>query len=266
MNQNTFLYIIKFEFFENIRNKWILFYSVIFFILNSLIIYFGSNEGSRIIPSILNVTLLIVPLFSLIFGGLSFTESLPFMEVILSRDISRTKLFTGKWLGSILSLCTGYLLGMLISYFTFFHVTSSSIFVLIQLLSYGILLNILFITISFLISVVFTRKEVVLSVSLGLWFYFYLLYDLIIMSITVIYGDYPLEVPVLGLVVLNPVDLVRIAVLLQMDVAILLGFTAAFFQKYLGSIGGIALTIFFLIFWIFLSYFIALRLFIKRNF
>ena len=49
------------------------------------------------------------------------------------------------------------------------------------------------------------------------------------------WSDYPLELPLLGLTLLNPVDLGRVLLLLQFDNAALLGYTGAVFERFFGS-------------------------------
>ena len=244
------LQVAKFEFKENIRNKWIFAYAISFFLISSLLIYFGGNESAKIIASLLSIILLLVPLFALLFGSTNFLDSLSFMEVIFTRPISRFHYYAGKFLGLSLVLNLGYLLGVGIP---------------IQLLAYGFLLNLIFIALSLLIAVLFLKREAVLSVSLALWFYLYLLYDLLMLGISINFGEYPLEVPILLLTCINPLDLVRIITILQMDNAVLLGFTSAFFQKYLGNANGILLCLSLLIVWTGIPFYIGYRFFAKKD-
>lgn len=259
------LQVAKFEFKENIRNKWVFAYAISFFLLSSLLIYFGGNESAKIIASLLSVILLLVPLFALLFGSMNFLDSLSFMEVIFTRPISRYHYYSGKFLGLSLVLNLGYLLGVGIPVLLFTNPESKLLFLSIQLLAYGFLLNLIFIALSLLIAVLFLKREAVLSVSLALWFYLYLLYDLLMLGISINFGEYPLEVPILLLTCINPLDLVRIITILQMDNAVLLGFTSAFFQKYLGNTNGILLCLSLLVVWTGIPFYIGYRFFAKKD-
>jgi Cu-processing system permease protein len=118
---------------------------------------------------------------------------------------------------------------------------------------------------SLLIAVLFIKRENVLSISLAIWLYLYLLYDLLMLGISVNFVEYPLEIPILILTCINPLDLVRIITILQMDNAVLLGFTSAFFQKYLGNTNGISLCLSLLILWTGIPFYIGYRFFAKRD-
>ncbi len=260
-----FRQIIYLEFYENIRNKWVFLYAISFFIISSLTIYFGGKQSAKITASLLNLFLLLIPIFSLLFGSINFLESLPFMEVLLSRPISRSKLFLGKWIGANLGLNLGFVLGTAIPLVLFLDPSGGKIFLSIQLLLFGVLLNSVFLSLSFLLSIIIVKKEIVLGFTLVVWFYFYFLYDLLIVGLSILYGEYPLEIPVLGMVILNPLDLVRVIILLQMDSAVLLGFTSAFFQKYLGQGSGIAISFLFLSVWITIPLIIGARIFRKKD-
>ncbi|MBK8394142.1 MAG: ABC transporter permease subunit [Leptospiraceae bacterium] len=259
------LQVAKFEFKENIRNKWIFAYAISFFLISSLLIYFGGNESAKIIASLLSIILLLVPLFALLFGSTNFLDSLSFMEVIFTRPISRFHYYTGKFLGLSFVLNLGYLLGVGIPVLLFTNPESKLLFLSIQLLVYGFLLNLIFLALSLLIAVLFLKREAVLSVCLALWFYLYLLYDLLMLGISVNFGEYPLEIPILILTCINPLDLVRIITILQMDNAALLGFTSAFFQKFLGNTNGILLCISLLFIWTGIPFYLGYRLFSKKD-
>lgn len=262
---HNLIQVAKFEFKENIRNRWIFAYGIFFFLISSLLIFFGGNESAKIVSSLLSIILLLVPLFALLFGSMNFLDSMSFMEVIFTRPITRLQYFIGKWSGLSLALNIGYLLGAGIPILLFTNPESKLIHLSIQLLVYGMLLNFIFLSISIFIAIVFIKREVVLSVSLAIWFYLYLLYDLIMLGISINFGEYPLEVPILVLTSINPLDLVRIITILQMDNAVLLGFTSAFFQKYLGNTNGIILCLTLLTVWAMIPFYFGYKFFSKKD-
>ncbi len=53
------------------------------------------------------------------------------------------------------------------------------------------------------------------------------------------FRDYPIEKFILFLAFLNPVDLIRIIMLMQLDTAAIMGYTGAVFNEFLGSSKGI---------------------------
>ena len=50
--------------------------------------------------------------------------------------------------------------------------------------------------------------------------------------------DYPMEKPMIGLSALNPIDLSRILILLQLDVSAMMGYTGAVFEDFFGTYPG----------------------------
>ena len=63
-------------------------------------------------------------------------------------------------------------------------------------------------------------------------------FDAVLLLITVTFDRWPLERPLLVLTFLDPFDLGRVLLLLQMDRAALLGYTGALFSKFFGSGSG----------------------------
>jgi Cu-processing system permease protein len=69
----------------------------------------------------------------------------------------------------------------------------------------------------------------------------------------------------LGMIFFNPVDLARILVLLKLDVSALMGYSGAIFQDFLGSVKGTVLASLFLILWVLVPMFFAMRVFQKKD-
>jgi Cu-processing system permease protein len=77
--------------------------------------------------------------------------------------------------------------------------------------------------------------------------------------------DYPLEKVTLALVSLNPVDLARILMLLQLDISALMGYTGAFYKDFFGSSMGLIFSSVILMLWIVLPVWGALRIFKRKD-
>jgi Cu-processing system permease protein len=104
-----------------------------------------------------------------------------------------------------------------------------------------------------------------IGIALLLWFFFSLLYDAIVLFIMFSFSDYPLEKPMLALICLNPIDLARVNVMLQMDIAALMGYTGALFQKVLGTNIGMAVGWLIYVVWIAVPLWVAVRLFCRKD-
>jgi Cu-processing system permease protein len=79
------------------------------------------------------------------------------------------------------------------------------------------------------------------------------------------FADYPLETPMIALAMMNPIDLARIFLLLQVDMSAMLGFTGALFQKFFGSISGMLISAFVLLLWMMIPLYLSVRQFNKRD-
>lgn len=254
-----------FEFRENIRNRWLLVYAASFFIFSSLIAYLGAENPLQASASLLNLVLLLVPLFSLVFGSLSFSESLPFQEVLVSLPISRRSIFLGKWIGLGAGLSLSFLIGMGAGLFFQVNLAGQGWTSLILLLFLGLLLTFVFLGLAFLVASLTRRRELLFVWVLLLWFFLFVLYDVLVISVVLVFGDYPLEWPMLGMIFLNPIDLARVLLALQIDLAAMMNYSGALFQKYLGTTFGMMLGFSSLFLWILIPSWFALKRFEKRD-
>lgn len=262
MKQFTTLFL--FEFYESIRSKWFYVNGFSFIVFSFFLMEYGQQRIEASLSGLFNLTLLVLPLFSLLFGSISFSESLSFFGMVLTRDVSRTKLFLAKFFGLGFGLSISYMIGILAIYFSYFGLTGN-LFLLFLVVFFGILLIHIFLAISFLLSSLLIKKEILYAIGIFLWVYFYILYDLIIIAFSVIYREYPLEIPVLILLILNPITLVRSLFLLQLNLSSLMGFGTAIFQKILGGDFGIIFATSLLFIWIFIPLAMALMSFKKKN-
>ena len=256
--------ILKAEISESIRNKWLLIYGLSFLIFIALINSQGISQTGQTVVSLLNLILLIIPLFSMLFGSVSFSESLPYMELTLIHGASRKELFFGKYLGLGCGLTISFFIGSLVGLVPFLDSWDDIEFIFL-LLFLGVLLNFIFLSISFILSIFLLKKEIILAGSLLVWFYFYILYDIMIMGTVILFKDYPLEIPILIMVALNPVDLVRVVLLLNMDLSTIMGIGTASVKSVLGNIYGVLCSCAVLFFWIWFLFKISLKKFMTKD-
>jgi Cu-processing system permease protein len=71
-------------------------------------------------------------------------------------------------------------------------------------------------------------KAKVIGAAITLWLYFSLLFDGFVLFLLFQFADYPLEKPMIALSALNPIDLGRILILLQLDVSAMMGYTVLY--------------------------------------
>jgi Cu-processing system permease protein len=261
---STFLKIIKYQLRDLIRGKWLLLYTLIFFVLTDGLFRFG-HDGSKIVLSLMNVVLFIVPLISIVFGSMFFYGSREFMELLLAQPISRLALFLGMFTGLAGPLSLAFVLGVGIpfTYNLAGFQTGQGAFGM--LLLSGIALTLIFTALAYFIAVRNDVRVIGVGVTILVWLFFTIIYDGIMLAVIFIFQDYPLDNAVLAMSLFNPVDLARILLLLSMDISALLGYTGAVFKHYFGTPVGMTIALVSLTTWFMLPLWFGLRSFVKKD-
>jgi Cu-processing system permease protein len=104
-----------------------------------------------------------------------------------------------------------------------------------------------------------------IGAALLLWFYFALIYDGLVMMVLFAFSDYPIEKLIMLLLSLNPVDLGRVFIMLQMDVSALMGASGAIVKSFFDSGTGVILTLGIMVLWIVAPLLLAIRSFNKKD-
>jgi len=258
----TLLKIIKYQLHDLLRGKWFFIYTGVFFLLTDGLFRFG-GDPNQVSLSLMNVVLFIIPLVAIIFGTMFFYNSREFMELLLSQPISRVALFLGLYLGLTLPLSAAYLIGVGLPFMYHSGIQSSSYWILLIV---GVSLTWVFTALAFLIAVLSEQRVRGIGFTIVLWLFFAILYDGIILFILFTLEEYPLEKLTLILAMFNPIDLGRILILLQFDIAALMGYTGALFSKFYGGLLGSALAIMALWTWCAVPVWLGYRAFSRKDF
>lgn len=257
--------ILKFEWYDQIRNKWIVLYTAFFFVLT-----FGlfqlQGDASRVFLTMTQILLLIVPLVSMIFGAMHVYHSREFIEILLCQPIRRSKLFWGVYLGMALPLAGGFVVGAGVPILMFGYNSIPDWRIPVMLLGTGLLLTMIFSALAFGIAMRTDDKLKGIGFALGLWFALALLFDGMVLYIVYAFADYPLEKPLIGISMLNPINIARSMILMKMDVAAMMGYTGAAFKKFFGGSLGVIVSLAALVGWAVLPLFVAQRHFLKKDF
>jgi Cu-processing system permease protein len=257
--------IVKYELHDTLRSKWLILYALFFLFVTDGLFRFG-GDSSGVIVSLMNVVLLIIPLVSIIFGTLHVYNAREFTELLLSQPINRRSLYGGLYIGLVLPLCAGFVLGVGIPFFIHGFQAEAQLFTFLTLLASGILLTLIFTAIAFLLSMLTEEKVRGFGAAIVLWLFFAIIYDGIVLFITFSLSDYPLEKPIVLLTMLNSIDLARVLLMLQLDVAALMGYTGATFQNFFGSLTGKLVSAASMLVWIFIPVLWGYRLFLRKDF
>lgn len=242
-----------------LKNRIVLAYTVLLAILTWSVFALGEDSYKGVL-TLLSLILLTTPLVCIIFTTIYLYNSAEFIELLLSQPVKRPRIWHGLFLGLSASLSLSFVLGAGIPIILFVEST-----VAVIMLVTGILISCVFVGLGFLSSILARDRARGIGISILLWLFFSLLFDGLVLFLLFQFADYPVEKAMLLISMLNPVDLARIFIILQLDVSAMLGYTGALFQKFfgtgMGSITGFAV----LLVWAVIPYLISLRKFVRKD-
>jgi len=226
--------VLKYELHNVVRSRAVLVYTVLLFLLTDVLFRFG-GDGARVVISLLNVVLLLVPLVSVVFGTMYVYGAREFLELLLAQPVGRRALFAGLYLGLALPLAGAFLVGVGLPFLIHARPEAALVAPLAMLLVAGLLLTLVFTAVAVLLAILFDDRAKGLAGAILIWLACAVLYDGVVLLLITMFRNYPLERPVLALTMLNPIDLGRVLLLLQFDTAALMGYTGAVFERFFGT-------------------------------
>lgn len=209
------------EFRDRIRNRWVLAVAIIFSLFALAIAYFGSAQQGAVgfrgidvtIASLVSLVIYLVPLISLILGydAIVGEKERGSLELLLSMPITRFEILLGKFLGLSAALASSTVLGfgagvLLLSA----QLSARDVYHYLGFVGSAILMGMAFLSLSLLVSVLALDRIRASGVAIGLWFFFVLIFDLLLMGALVL-SQGTLGSGMFGaLLMLNPADVFRL--------------------------------------------------------
>jgi Cu-processing system permease protein len=255
--------ILRYQLRDVIRGRWILAYTLIFLLVTDVLFRFGGS-GDRVVLSLMNVVLLLVPLVSIIFGTMYLYHAREFIVMLLAQPVDRTSLFLGLYGGMAIPLAGGYVVGVGLPFL--WHAGGGVDSAVGVMLLTGVLLTCAFTALAFLVAVLFEDRAKGFGTAVLVWLLAAVVYDGVVLMVVTTLWRYPLERPLLALTMLNPIDLGRVLLLLQFDIAALMGYTGAVFQRFFGTWLGLTVAFAALALWTVLPFLLGLRRFRLKDF
>jgi len=257
--------IFKYSFFDLIRSRWTIMYFLVYLAASALLLYLG-NDLSQAIISLMNIVVVLSPLVSILLGTIYYYNSRDFVELLLAQPIRRKAIFGGQYLGLAVSLSIGLVAGLMIPFLFYGLFVSSEIWNFLLLVVTGTILTFIFTGIAFWIAVKNENKVKGFGLAILVWLVMAILYDGLFLLILLIFEAYPLEKTALVMSLMNPIDLARITLMLQLDIAALLGYSGAVFNKFFGTSLGMTVTLLVSLTWILIPASLMLRIAGKKDF
>ncbi len=251
--------IVKYVLIDILQNRIVIAYTL-FLLAVSFGLFNLSGDPTKGLANLLNIVLIVTPLVSIVFATIHFYNASEFIELLAAQPIQRSTIIWSEFWGLAIALKLAVLIGLGIPILLFAANTTG-----LSLLIVAAALSVTFVSLAILASVLTRDKAKGIGVALLLWFYFALLYDAFVLFLMFAFADYPLEKAMLVVVALNPIDLARVVVMLQMDLSALMGYTGALFREFLGTGWGIAAAMGILLLWVALPIAGAVRVFRKKD-
>lgn len=209
------------EFRDRIRNRWVVAVALIFSLFSVAIAYFGSAQQGAVgfrgidvtIASLVSLVIYLVPLIALILGydAVVGEKERGSLELLLAMPITRFEILLGKFAGLSAALACSTVIGfgagvLLLSG----QLGARDIYHYLGFVFSAILMGMAFLSLSMLVSVLAADRIRASGIAIGLWFFFVLIFDLLVMGALVM-SQGALGSGVFGtLLMLNPADIFRL--------------------------------------------------------
>jgi len=251
--------IVKYVLLDILRNRMVMSYAVVLLGISLAVLNLEDNS-SKALLSLLNIVLIVVPLMSVIFSTVYYYNSVEFIELLVAQPLRRVRILLSLYAGLAFSLLIAFGVGVGIPVLFYLHDVTG-----VLLVVSGSALTLIFSAVGVLGSVLMRDKARGIGFAILLWFYFSVLYDALVLFLLFQFSDYPLEKPAIVLGCLNPIDLSRILLLLQLDNSAMMGYTGAVFRSFFGSVGGALLALVILLLWMIVPLMAAMRRFNHKD-
>jgi Cu-processing system permease protein len=208
------------ELSDGLRNRWIWTVSALLATSVLVIAFFGAapvgvtgaTAGGAVMASLLNLAVYLVPLLALVLGcGAIIDEKVRgTLDLILVYPLSAGEYFWGTFLGFTLALAAAVVGGFGFSGALLYFWQGLDLGPYVALIGLAVVLGVVFLGLSFLLSLLSRDRVRAIVSSLFVWICFVLVFDLMLVGALVLSeGGIPSRV-VSGLILLNPTDVFRI--------------------------------------------------------
>lgn len=251
--------IVKYVIADLLRSRTVMVYAGVLLVL-SFSVFSIEGNADKGVASLLNIILFAVPLVSIIFSTVYLYNSTEFIELLVSQPLKRRTIWLSIFTGLAGTVALAFLVGAGIPIMLYAFTASG-----LMLLCCGMLLSVVFVAIAMWAAVRIRDKAKGIGLSILLWLYFALLFDALVLFILFQFADYPIEKGMIAVSMLNPIDISRILILLEIDLSAMMGYTGAIFRDFFGTGWGMAVTAAVLLLWVILPAWSATRYFERRD-
>jgi len=228
------------EFWDRIRNRWVLAVALVFTVFALSIAYFGSAQQGAVgfrsievtIASLVSLVIYLIPLIALLLGfdAIVGERERGSLDLLLSMPITRFELLLGKYLGLAGALTFSTIAGFgLVGIVLSAQLDLNALFHYFRFMLSSVLLGCAFLSLAVMLSVFASDRTRASGLAIALWFFFVLIFDLLVLGVLVVTGGQWGGEALPYVMLLNPADVFRILNIFTLeDVRTLYGLATVF--------------------------------------
>lgn len=253
--------LLKYEIINILRNRWVFIYTVAVaattFVLQKI-----SADYQKTLISLSSLSVIFVPLVSSFFTTLYWYYNDRFTQLMLTQPVTRRSLLAARFTALSMSLSLCYALGAIAGSLLLRQISMG----MILLVFICWILTFVFVALSLLISIKIDDRMKGVGLVFGIWLYFVLIHDSIILLCLIALREYPMDLPGGFLGIISPIGLGRVVLLMYNEGSLLLGHTGAVVRELLTSWRGYALAAVVAVIWSVVPFAFSIHQFKKKDF
>ncbi|HOY29433.1 MAG TPA: ABC transporter permease, partial [Flavobacteriales bacterium] len=218
--------VFKYTLIDLARNRFVLGYALLMLALAQGL-FMLEDDAMKALLSLVQVVLALVPLVTLVFTVVYLYDIQEFTQLLAVQPIGRRAIISGQLLALASALLVAQGLGLGLPLLV--HAPFRSAVVLSLA---GSALVLVFAALGALIALRQRDKARGVGIALVLWLLFVLVYDALLLWLMFMTSEYPVEPFVVPLAALDPIDLARILVMLEIDLAAMMGYSGAVYKSF----------------------------------
>ena len=233
------------ELSDKLKSRWVIVIGSGFALFTLVISYFGGAPAGvtgfmsldATIASLTSLVTYFIPILALTLGGgiIADEQEKGTLGIYLASPISVGEFIIGKFTGLVIALVLSIVAGLGVAgAVLFFKTGTEAVGTFLVFIINSVLLGVTFLSVSFLISIIFYERTKVIALTICLWLFFTILYDLGLIGLLIVTkGSIGTEVFSM-LLLLNPVDIYRILNFISIgEFQVLIGLASVEFPVYI---------------------------------
>jgi Cu-processing system permease protein len=234
------------ELSDKLKSRWVIVIGSGFAIFTLLISYFGGAPAGvkgfmaldATIASLTSLVSYFIPILALTLGGgiIADEQEKGTLGIYLSSPISVGEFIIGKFSGLMMALIISIVAGLGVAgAVLLFRTGIGAAGTYLIFMAHSVLLGIMFLSVSFLISIIFYERTKVIALTIFLWLIFSILYDLALIGLLIVTKGSMGTGIFTMLLMFNPVDVYRILNFISIgEFQVIIGLTSVDFPEYIG--------------------------------